>query len=179
MGKEARVTFETQPSGEDAVHDLAVNVKGWGGSGAKGGRPYRWKHILFEVTANYKVSSLSFEDKSVYGAMSGILIDEVMIQAAHPGDLGDNAHDNVDHQECAKYCEGDAVDCDFTVAAVTDETVNYYNMRVDKDWFAENICMNFDGSREDPVLCQNKSLAYAGVVISTDDSGGRQHYYEA
>jgi hypothetical protein len=177
--KKGKVMFDTEVSGVKSV-DLAVNVEGWGGAPADGEvtRPFRWKHIMVEVTPAYKVSMISFEDTSEAGAMSGLLLDEVELQAAHPGDLGENEYDNVDHEECATYCTSEnAGDCDFTVSAVTTETKEFYNMRVDRDWFSETICMQMDGRREEAQLCEMKLMTYAGVILSTQTTGGRQHYY--
>jgi len=182
--KKATVSFDTEISdtGIDTPRQLhlAVNVQGWGGAPTDSGtdRPFRWKHIMTEVTPAYKVSTITFEDTSESNAMSGVLIDEVVMQVAHAGDLGDNDYDNVDHAECAAYCTPEtAGKCDFTVSAVTTETKEFYNKRVDRDWFAQTICMGLDGSVEDSRLCEMKLMHYAGAILSTQTTGGRQHYY--
>lgn len=170
---------------------LAVNVKGWGGyqdvyeaaDPKSAPKPYRWKHVLYEVEARYMVSQLEFKDRSQTGlGKSGIILDEVNVQLAHPGHLGDNAEkDNYDHTECATYCTDElakAGACDFTVLSVQQETVEFKNSKVDKDWFAETVCMNMDGTRMDAVLCEKHAQGYAGVLLSTATGGGRQHYYK-
>jgi len=177
--KKATVSFDTQSTG-NKVLELAVNVEGWGGAptGDDVTRPFRWKHIMTEVTPAYKVSAISFTDTSEANAMSGVLIDEVVMQVAHAGDLGNNEYDNVDHTECASYCTAANMgECDFSVSAVTTETKTFFNSRVDRDWFAQTVCLSADGSRTDARICEMNLLHYAGAILSTHTDGGRQHYY--
>jgi len=67
--KKATVSFDTELGINDIDTPkqllLAVNVEGWGGAPSENGdtdRPFRWKHIMTEVTPAYKVSTITFED---------------------------------------------------------------------------------------------------------------------